>query len=217
MEQTSKNVYIIVAVAVIITVIVVGNGVYFWQKSVFEKTTSDLEQQINNLQNQISKLEDEKLELAKLKTDLQLQIINQKKDMNALISPEFPLPPGYKPLSIISPKKGDNLCLGKLHNIEWSGSPGIQSVELMVRQAGATQLYILGSFPVSYNETGEESLKGLYPWKVGTTQGEYGGKLAKELTEGPAYEILVQAIEKSGGTTSRLVSDTSGIFAITRR
>ncbi|MFH1900432.1 MAG: hypothetical protein ABIJ83_04140 [Patescibacteria group bacterium] len=54
--QSSKNIWITI-VAIIITTLVVGGGVYAWQKSSLKNTEQSLEQQISVLQNQISQLQ----------------------------------------------------------------------------------------------------------------------------------------------------------------
>lgn len=54
--QSSKNIWVI-AVTVIITALIIGGGVYAWQRSTLINTKQILEQQISMLQNQINQLE----------------------------------------------------------------------------------------------------------------------------------------------------------------
>lgn len=54
--QSSKNIWI-TAIAIIATALIVGGGVYAWQRSNLKNTKQSLEQQISVLQNQISQLQ----------------------------------------------------------------------------------------------------------------------------------------------------------------
>ncbi len=54
--QSSKNIWITVVVA-IVTALIVGGGVYAWQKSNLKSTEQNLQQQISVLQSQISQLQ----------------------------------------------------------------------------------------------------------------------------------------------------------------
>ena len=54
--QSSKNIWITI-IAVIATALIVGGGVYAWQKSSLNNTERNLQQQISVLQNQISQLQ----------------------------------------------------------------------------------------------------------------------------------------------------------------
>jgi type II secretory pathway pseudopilin PulG len=54
--KSLKNVWTTI-IAVVITAIIVGGGVYAWQKSIFRSTEQFLQQQIANLQNQITNLQ----------------------------------------------------------------------------------------------------------------------------------------------------------------
>lgn len=54
--QSSKNIWIIV-VSIVATALIVGGGVYAWQKSNLKSTEQSLQQQISELQNQISQLQ----------------------------------------------------------------------------------------------------------------------------------------------------------------
>lgn len=54
--QSSKNIWITV-IAVIVTALIVGGGVYAWQRSNLKSTEQSLQQQITSLQNQISQLQ----------------------------------------------------------------------------------------------------------------------------------------------------------------
>ncbi|MBD3329336.1 hypothetical protein GF357_02470 [Candidatus Dojkabacteria bacterium] len=54
--QSSKNIWIIV-VSVVATALIVGGGVYAWQRSNLKNTEQSLEQQISTLQDQISQLQ----------------------------------------------------------------------------------------------------------------------------------------------------------------
>jgi len=53
--QSSKNIWIIV-IAIIVTALVTGGGVYSWQSLVLNSTEKSLQQQITFLENQISQL-----------------------------------------------------------------------------------------------------------------------------------------------------------------
>jgi len=54
--QSSKNIWIIVITA-IVTALIVGGGVYGWQRLSLKNTEQNLQQQISVLQNQISQLQ----------------------------------------------------------------------------------------------------------------------------------------------------------------
>jgi len=54
--QGSKNTWVIV-IAVFVTALIVGGGVYVWQRSNLKSTEQNLEQQISVLQNRISQLQ----------------------------------------------------------------------------------------------------------------------------------------------------------------
>ncbi|MFH1611703.1 MAG: hypothetical protein ABH887_00290, partial [bacterium] len=54
--QGSKNIWTIIAPVVLITAIVVGGGMWYWQKTVFEKEKEVLQEQIDELQNMVSEL-----------------------------------------------------------------------------------------------------------------------------------------------------------------
>lgn len=54
--QSSKNIWITV-IAVVATALIVGGGVYAWQRSNLKNTEQGLQQQISVLQNQISQLQ----------------------------------------------------------------------------------------------------------------------------------------------------------------
>ncbi|MBU4380953.1 hypothetical protein L6255_03475 [Candidatus Parcubacteria bacterium] len=57
--QSSKNIWITI-VAVIITALVVGGGVYVWQRSTIKNTEQGLQQQIDTLENQMKLLQQSK-------------------------------------------------------------------------------------------------------------------------------------------------------------
>jgi len=54
--QSSKHIWITI-IAVALTAIIVGGGVYAWQNSSLQSTEQSLQQQITNLQNQIANLQ----------------------------------------------------------------------------------------------------------------------------------------------------------------
>lgn len=54
--KSSKNIWTTV-IAVIVTALIIGSGVYAWQRSNFKNTEQGLQQQISVLQNQISQIE----------------------------------------------------------------------------------------------------------------------------------------------------------------
>ncbi|MCG2698295.1 hypothetical protein L6307_04390 [Candidatus Parcubacteria bacterium] len=54
--QSSKNIWVTIVV-VIVTALIVGGGVYTWQRSNLKTTEQDLQQKIFSLQNQISQLQ----------------------------------------------------------------------------------------------------------------------------------------------------------------
>jgi type II secretory pathway pseudopilin PulG len=55
--QSSKHIWIVIIV-VVLTAIIVGSGVYVWQKSSLQSTEQSLKQQITDLQNQIINLQE---------------------------------------------------------------------------------------------------------------------------------------------------------------
>lgn len=55
--QSLKHIWITI-IAVIITAIIVGGGVYVWQKSNLQSTEQSLQQQISDLQNQLTNLQE---------------------------------------------------------------------------------------------------------------------------------------------------------------
>jgi len=80
--QSSKNIWIIV-VSIIVTALVVGGGVYAWQKSSLKNTEQNLEQQISALQNQISQLQ-------QMQVEQNLPSVNQEQQQNNNIEPTQP-------------------------------------------------------------------------------------------------------------------------------
>ena len=60
--QSSKYIWITM-IFVIITALVVGGGVYFWQRSNLQKTKESLQQQIDSLENQIKSLQPSKVRI----------------------------------------------------------------------------------------------------------------------------------------------------------
>lgn len=75
-------------------------------------------------------------------------------------------------LDLLSPKGGENICKGDNLNISWKGSKEFNTVDVyLVRGSiSSNTTYPLGSFPSSYNETGEKNGEGTFPWKVGYTK-----------------------------------------------
>jgi len=55
--QSSKHIWITI-IAVIVTAIIVGGGVYAWQKSSLQSTEQSLQQQITSLQKQVDKFQE---------------------------------------------------------------------------------------------------------------------------------------------------------------
>lgn len=82
-----KNIQIIIAV--VISVLVAGEGVYLYQQSILEKIENELRQQIDDLHTQL----------------------------NQTITDKDALQQQY--VKIISPNGGENLCLGDNFNIKW--------------------------------------------------------------------------------------------------
>lgn len=76
-------------------------------------------------------------------------------------------------LDLLSPAGGESLCIGDDYNISWKGSKEFNTIDVyLVRGSKSNSTtYPLGSFPVSYNESGENNGEGTYPWKVGHTNG----------------------------------------------
>lgn len=70
--QSSKHILVTI-IAVIITAVVVGGGIYAWQRSILKSTEQNLQRQISVLQSQIDQLP-------------------QKKDLNETTSPSPSLP-----------------------------------------------------------------------------------------------------------------------------
>lgn len=54
--QSSKNIWVIV-ISVIITALIIGGGVYAWQRFNLKSTEQDLQQQIENLQSQLNQFQ----------------------------------------------------------------------------------------------------------------------------------------------------------------
>lgn len=75
-------------------------------------------------------------------------------------------------LDLLSPKGGENLCRGDNYNISWKGSKEFDTVDVYLIRGPISNhtTYPLGSFPSSYNETGESNGEGSYTWKVGYTK-----------------------------------------------
>lgn len=75
-------------------------------------------------------------------------------------------------LDLLSPKGGENLCIGENYNISWKGSKEFDTVDVYLVQGPINNhtTYPLGSFPSSYNETGESNGEGSYSWNVGRTK-----------------------------------------------
>lgn len=75
-------------------------------------------------------------------------------------------------LDLLSPKGGENLCIGENYNISWKGSKEFDTVDVYLARGPISNhtTYPLGSFPSSYNETGEKNGEGSFSWKVGHTQ-----------------------------------------------
>ncbi len=55
----NQKLFVAVAISVLLTAILIGSAVYFWQKSVKEKTISSLEQKIALLEKQVSTMQKE--------------------------------------------------------------------------------------------------------------------------------------------------------------
>lgn len=75
-------------------------------------------------------------------------------------------------LDLLSPKGGENLCIGENFNISWKGSKEFDTVDVYLVRGPISNhtTYPLGSFPSSYNETGESNGEGSYSWNVGRTE-----------------------------------------------
>lgn len=75
-------------------------------------------------------------------------------------------------LDLLSPKGGENLCIGDNYDISWKGSKEFDTVDVyLVRGSiSSNTTYPLGSFPSSYNETGAVTGEGSFSWKIGHTK-----------------------------------------------
>lgn len=80
--QSSKNIWIIV-VSIVATALIVGGGVYAWQKSNLNNTKQNLQQQISVLQNQVSQLQ-------QAQTNKDLPIVNQNQQQKDDTTPTQP-------------------------------------------------------------------------------------------------------------------------------
>ena len=99
--------------------------------------------------------------------------------------------------NLVAPNGGEILCLGNNFTIQWKVPPDVESVTLTLRQGSSTSIPI-GTFPASYNETGEKNGEGSLPWDI------------NGVPEGDAYEMWINASYK--GSSVNDVSD--GLFAI---
>lgn len=57
----NSRLFLVVAMSVLLTAVLAGSAVYFWQKSANEKTISRLEQKISSLEEQVSTMEEVKI------------------------------------------------------------------------------------------------------------------------------------------------------------
>jgi len=182
----NKNTSIIIAI--IITALVVGSGIYFWQYSNIAKSENKNLQQKNQLQQQIDTLNSQVNQLSQQKEEMQQQIDS----LNAQLNP--PMPERY--IKVISPNGKEILCRDNNFVISWE-SKGVSAVTLSVAvsEAGSSGNYIIGTVSASSSETGKPG-EGMYVWNVGHTRGVI-------LSEGVNYKISIGSAE---GTP---VSDTS--------
>lgn len=90
-------------------------------------------------------------------------------------------------LDLLSPKGGENLCIGDNLDIRWKGSKEFKTVDVWLVRGpmGNPTNYSLGSFPSSYNETGEKNGEGSFSWKVGYN------KAGIELPPDESYRIIL--------------------------
>lgn len=76
--SSSKNIWVAVIISIVITAIVVGGGVYFWQKYSLKITEQNLQQQIVSLQSQVEQLEGQDADQLNINPDDNLPIIDTK-------------------------------------------------------------------------------------------------------------------------------------------
>jgi len=182
MDNKNTSVFI----AVIITVLIVGGGIYFWQYSKISKSETENIQQRTQLQQQIDNLNTQVNQLSQQKEELQQEI----DDLNK------PSPAPERYIKVISPNGREILCRDNNFVITWE-SKGVSAVTLSVTvsEAGSSGSYIIGTVSATSSETGKPG-EGNYVWNVGHTRGVI-------LSEGVTYKIAVSSAEGAP------VSDTS--------
>ena len=95
--QSSKHIWITI-IAIVLTAILVGGGVYAWQKSSLRATEQSLQQQISDLQNRITALQESTQPIVTIPetTEKQTQpvneLINWKKYRNEKVQNRIQLP-----------------------------------------------------------------------------------------------------------------------------
>ena len=57
-SQNNSRLFVVIAISILLTGIITGSVVYFWQKSANKKEISSLKQEITTLKNQVTKVED---------------------------------------------------------------------------------------------------------------------------------------------------------------
>jgi hypothetical protein len=199
----------LVAIFIFIGSIVVGGGFMYIEKSTENKKLHEYiisaEEQIMHLEEQIMQLEDtpkqtkiEKLEVEKKETP-SVSLIStgspcDRIERGRCVIDDF---------NVLTPNGGERLCLGDMFNITWKVPGDVESIKVILQNTEKS--YTIGSFPATYNETGEKNTgEGLFPWTVGKTTDR---SLARA---GETYKIVINASYKG-----YLVADLSDtIFSV---
>ncbi|MFH1564768.1 MAG: hypothetical protein ABIC82_02880 [bacterium] len=115
--QNSKHIWITI-IAVALTAIIVGGGIYAWQKSSSQATEQSLQQKITDLQNQITALQESTQPIVTIPetTEKQTQPVNEltnwKKYRNEIYGFEF----NYPPNSTVETRDDSNYQYIRLQN-----------------------------------------------------------------------------------------------------
>lgn len=205
MEQQLKNIGIVIG-AVIITAVVVGGGVYFWQKENSQRLKADFEQisdlnkQNDDLKKKIIELENQKSNVEAEKKELERKNCKGTWENDTCIAPKYGL-------HLISPNGGEKLCLGKDYTIRWE-SQGLRTVGIQIKTTVDAFMPLTNQLPPDFNESGKAG-RGEFLWKVGKTHSGY------ILPEGYTYEILISGRTGTSVDSNNPVSDRSdSIFSI---
>ncbi|MCH7605033.1 hypothetical protein IID24_03550 [Patescibacteria group bacterium] len=178
-------------IGIVITALVAGGGVYWWEHSARIRERAGLQQQLDELQSQAAQVISEK-------NTLQEQlgfVVSERDELEKRLEELTRKPDRY--LTLISPNGEEQLCLGDEFLIQWE-SNDIVAVQLFITAGGAIgTTYPLGESSAETSETGEKG-KGVFAWTVGDT--EKGIKLK----EGYSHTLTIRS-----STAEYFVSDAS--------